>query len=122
MKSSSRRTFLKTASLIPFAFKSFTATNLARVKPLLSFSTLGCPDWTFEKVLDFAAANSYSGIELRGIQRELDLTKRPEFDTPGHIKTSKDKIAAEGLKIVDLGSSAALHHSEPAERQKNLDE
>ena len=90
MKSSSRRTFLKTASLVPFAFKSYT-TNLSKVKPLLSFSTLGCPDWTFEKVLDFAAANNYSGIELRGIQRELDLTKRPEFDTPEHIKNTKKK-------------------------------
>jgi len=121
MKYASRRNFLKTAALVPFAFKSY-ATTTAKSKPSLSFSTLGCPDWTFTKILDFAAQHGYSGIELRGIQRELDLTKRPEFDTPEHIKATKALVAAKGLKIVNLGASAALHHSEPKLRQQNLDE
>ena len=33
--------------------------------PLLSFSTLGCPDWPLDKILDVAVANNYSGIEIR---------------------------------------------------------
>ena len=121
MKHSSRRNFLKAAALMPFAFKGYAA-SAKKTKPLLSFSTLGCPDWTFATIVDFAAQHGYNGIELRGIQRELDLTKRPEFDSPAHIKATKELVAAKGLKIVDLGSSAALHHSDPTLRQKNLDE
>ena len=45
----------------------------------LAFSTLGCPKWEWKKILAVAAENGYSGIELRGIQGEMDLTKRPEF-------------------------------------------
>ncbi|HTB23853.1 MAG TPA: hypothetical protein VK711_00720, partial [Puia sp.] len=45
----------------------------------LSFSTLGCPDWSFDKIIDFAKANNYEGIEVRGIMREMDLTKVAEF-------------------------------------------
>ncbi|HZZ74771.1 MAG TPA: sugar phosphate isomerase/epimerase, partial [Puia sp.] len=29
----------------------------------LSFSTLGCPDWSFDKIIEFARDNQYSGIE-----------------------------------------------------------
>lgn len=119
MQHTSRRHFLKTAALAPFAFHALPVSKKKQLR--LSFSTLGCPDWPFEKVLNFAAQHGYSGIELRGILRELDLTKRPEFDTPEHIRTTKAMVAEKRLKIVDLGSSAALHISESSERQKNLD-
>ncbi len=45
----------------------------------LSFSTLGCPDWSFDKIIDFAKSNNYTGLEVRGILRQMDLTKVPEF-------------------------------------------
>jgi sugar phosphate isomerase/epimerase len=90
--------------------------------PLLSFSTLGCPDWSLIKIVDFAATNGYDGIEIRGIQRELDLTRCPAFDSEGHRKVSRRLVEDKGLRIVDLGSSAELHHPGGAERRKNLDE
>ena len=94
----------------------------SRPLPPLSFSTLGCPDWPYATILSFAAANHYQGIELRGIQRQLDLTKCPEFSSPAAINTTRRQTADKGLVFVDLGSSCELHHSDPAERQKNLDE
>jgi sugar phosphate isomerase/epimerase len=91
-------------------------------KPRLSFSTLGCPDWTFAQAMDFAAGHGYAGIEVRGIGKEMELTNCAEFATPsaraGTIKAMRDK----GLSFSDLGSSCNLHIAEPAERRKNLDE
>ncbi len=90
--------------------------------PLLSFSTLGCPDWSFDTILKFAAENKYAGVEIRGIQRQLDLTKCPEFKTIENIITTGNRVEAKGLRIVDLGSSCELHHADNATRTKNLDE
>jgi len=88
----------------------------------LSFSTLGCPDWSFDKIIDFAKANHYTGIEVRGIMREMDLTKVPEFSSPEAIAVSLKKMKDHDLVFVDLGSSAAMHLPKGDERTKNLDE
>ena len=88
----------------------------------LSFSTLGCPDWGFDRILDFAKDNQYKGIEVRGILREMDLTKVPEFSNPQSIRVSLDKMKDRGLVFVDLGSSCSLHFQKGEERNKNLDE
>jgi sugar phosphate isomerase/epimerase len=88
----------------------------------LSFSTLGCPDWPFDKIIDFAKVNNYTGIEVRGIMREMDLTKVPEFSSHDAIETTMKKMEDHGLVFVDLGSSAAMHLSKGDERTKNLDE
>ena len=88
----------------------------------LSFSTLGCPDWSFDKIIDFAKDNQYSGIEVRGILRQMDLTLVPEFSNSEAIKATLKKMNDRGLKFVDLGSSCALHFPKGEERTKNLDE
>ena len=88
----------------------------------LSFSTLGCPDWSFDKIIDFARDNQYSGIEVRGILRQMDLTLVPEFSNSQAIKATLKKMNDRGLKFVDLGSSCALHFPKGEERTKNLDE
>ena len=90
--------------------------------PLLSFSTLGCPDWPLDKILDVAAANNYKGIEIRGILREMDLSKSPHFNSDANIKATKQKFNDKNLKIVGLGSSAAMHHVGEADRSKAMDE
>jgi len=88
----------------------------------LSFSTLGCPDWSFDKIVDFARDNQYSGIEVRGILRQMDLPLVPEFSSPEAITTTMKKMNDRSLKFVDLGSSCALHYPKGEERTKNLDE
>ena len=120
MKQTSRRNFVKAAALLPFVFQNNWG-GLPKSKPLLSFSTLGCPDWSFTQILDFAATHQYNGIEIRGIQRQLDLPKCPEFNTPEKIKESRKRIEDKGLKVVNLGASTELHHTDMAARQKQLD-
>ncbi len=90
-------------------------------QPLLSFSTLGCPDWSFDTIVNFAVNNGYNGIEIRGIQREMYLPRCPVFNAD-KINDTMQLVKDKGLHFVDLGASAAMHLSDAAERKKNMDE
>lgn len=113
-----RREFLqKSAGLL-----AFSALSKPKVQtPLLSFSTLGCPKWTFSQVIQQATASKYAGIEIRGIQGELNLPAHPIFSA-SQIASTKQQLKDANLKIVNLGSSANLHFLDPKKRQSNLDE
>jgi sugar phosphate isomerase/epimerase len=87
----------------------------------LGFSTLGCPQWEWRQVLDFAADHGYAALELRGLQGEMDLTRRPEF-APERIAESRRQLADHGLRVVCLGSSANMHETDASKRAAQLDE
>jgi len=117
-----RRHFLQSSLILTASAMLPLKMSASKPKPLLSFSTLGCPDWDFKQITDFAAAHDYQGIELRGIKRQLDLLQCEEFKTPENRKATLRMMKDKGLKFVDLGSSTNLHFPEGAERTKNLDE
>ena len=122
MKNFSRRKFLKTTSLLmaaPFIPASF---EMKKKKPMLAFSTLGSPDWDFQKITDFAVQHNYDGIELRGLLHQMDLTKCSEFNSPQNIAATLSLMKDKNLAFVDLGSSASLHISDLRERTKSLNE
>lgn len=121
MRHSTRKEFLQTSAVLLATVVAGTSFDFKKEKPLLSFSTLGCPDWSFQQIVDFAVQHEYKGIELRGIKREMDLTKCDVFSTQ-NISATLQLIKDKGLRFVDLGSSATLHFAEGAEREKNLDE
>ena len=113
-----RREFLKQSTgLLGLSALDFTSP----AKPLLSFSTLGCPSWNFSQVLQHAVVNKYAGIEIRGIKGDLDLPLNPLFSS-SNIASTKREAAEANIKIVNLGSSANLHFLDPTKRQKNQDE
>jgi sugar phosphate isomerase/epimerase len=116
-----RRDFIKTSTLAGLAF-TMPSLSFKKYTPLLSFSTLGSPDWSFETILNFAVNHSYDGIEIRGIQRELDLVKCAEFSSKQNIASTRKLIEDKKIKIVGLGSSAKMHYAKGAEREKNLEE
>jgi sugar phosphate isomerase/epimerase len=97
------------------------AVGYTRTRPPLSFSTLGCPAWSWRRVLDFAAEHEFAAIELRGIGAEMDLTKCPEL-APARVADSKREVADHGLKIVCLGASANMHEPDDVKRAAGLDE
>lgn len=122
MKTIARKDFLLQSALVMTgAMAGMSFTNKVK-KPLLSFSTLGCPAWNFSQITSFAKAHGYSGLEMRGILKELYLPKCPEFASATAIKNTLQEMADKQLQFVDLGSSCNLHFAEGAERQKNLDE
>jgi sugar phosphate isomerase/epimerase len=92
-----------------------------RKRAPIGFSTLGCPKWDWKTILEQASRSEYAAIELRGIQGEMDLTKRPEFSGDRLKQTLKD-LKALDLTISDLGSSCRLHEFEPGKRSVQLDE
>src|SRR5688500_4522423 len=97
IRNSTRRDFLKTTTLASLALAT-TSFDFKKYRPLLSFSTLGCPDWTFETILNFADEHGYDGIELRGILRQLDLTKCPEFNSKENILATSKLIKKKKVK------------------------
>ena len=118
----SRRKFLQTSSVLLAASFTGTSFDIKKKTPLLSFSTLGCPDWSFQKIVDFAALNNYDAIELRGIRRELDLPKCSEFNSPESISATLKTMKQKNLRFINLGSSATLHFPDGDERKKNLND
>lgn len=120
-KSYSRRNFIKATTFAGMAL-AVPFFDFKKYKPLLSFSTLGCPDWNFNRIVDFAVENGYDGIEIRGILRQLDLLKCPEFNSKENILVTRKLIEKKKVRIVDLGSSAAMHIAGTTERRKNLEE
>ncbi len=116
-----RRTFVKQSALAASAFLAPPMFPVYKGDKKLCFSTLGCPDWSFDEILSFAAKHKYQGIEVRTIQRELDLTKVPAF-MGAAVKETIRKLKDKNIKLVDLGASAAMHYSDPQTRKKNLDD
>ena len=87
----------------------------------LGFSTLGCPQWTWPQILDFAAQHGYAAVELRGILTNVDLTKVPEL-SPERLDEAKRQLAAHGLVVPTVDASAHMHEMDPAKHAAQLDE
>jgi sugar phosphate isomerase/epimerase len=71
-----------------------------------AFSTLGCPDWTVERIAAEAGRLGFDGVELRGIRRVFDLTKAPELQ-PATIERTRSLFASAHAPILQLDSSAS---------------
>ncbi|HEU4723491.1 MAG TPA: sugar phosphate isomerase/epimerase family protein [Gemmatimonadaceae bacterium] len=114
-----RRGFLRAAG----AMAAVAATGCSRAVSVgsptgsarlpLGFSTLGSPKWDWLPTLDFAAAHGFAGIELRGLQQTMDLSKRPEFQ-PDRLAQTKRELAARELTVPCLGASVNLHEQDTA--------
>jgi len=114
-----RREFLGTSAALLVARYTRLVSSQARLP--LGFSTLGCPQWTWPQILDFAAAHAFAAVELRGILTNMDLTKVPEL-APEHIGDAKRQLAAHGLSVSCLGASAQMHDMDPVKHAAQLDE
>jgi sugar phosphate isomerase/epimerase len=85
----------------------------------LGFSTLGCPAWDWQHILDFAQANRFGAVELRGIGTQMDLPLLAEFQ-PSRLAQTRRELAEHDLVVSCLGSSTNLHEMEPAKRESEL--
>jgi sugar phosphate isomerase/epimerase len=85
----------------------------------IAFSTLGCPAWDLQKILNFAGEHGFAAIELRGLQGNLDLPSHPAFAAERIAETKRD-ILSRHLRVACVSSSASLHESDPEKRSKIL--
>lgn len=121
MNKTSRRDFLQTSAALIAASLGTSAFVFKKKVPRLAFSTLGCPDWSLNQIVDFATKHGFKGIEVRGILRQMDLPQCKEFSKK-NMASSLRMMQDNGLQFVNLGSSATLHFAEANERKKNLDD
>jgi sugar phosphate isomerase/epimerase len=85
----------------------------------IGFSTLGCPAWSWDKILNFAQTHGFTGVEPRGLRGNMDLPTCPEF-SPGRIEQSKKDVAADGLHISSVDSSAYMNEPDPGKHEGQL--
>lgn len=70
-----------------------------------SFSTLGCPFYTFEQMIDMAKQNGYGGIEFRIFNGTRDYHLADEFK-PANIDQTKKLFHANEIEIACCASGA----------------
>lgn len=86
----------------------------------LSFTTLGCPDWTLRQIVENAARMGYAGVDLRGLLEDIDISTRPEFTTG--LNETVQLFADHGVAISGIAISARYAVVDPAEREAQFDE
>jgi len=87
----------------------------------ISFSTLGCPDWTLSQALEIGIRAGYNGIELRFLEGEASLWKLPNFHGPGLHETRK-RLTDSGLAVCCVDTSCRFASPQKSERQNWIDE
>ncbi len=86
----------------------------------ISFSTLACPEWSFQQIVSGASQYGYDGIELRVVSGTVDLWNLEDF-TPGKLPSSRRRAQDAGLATPCLGTSASFHSADTTERHRNID-
>jgi glucosamine-6-phosphate deaminase len=87
----------------------------------LSFSTLGCPDWSLAAVIDAAGRLGYDGVELRFLEGDDALWARPELTGAG-LRESISRLRDAGLEISCVDTRSFFHHAEAAPREAAIGE
>lgn len=77
----------------------------------LAFTTLGCPDWPFEQMLEQAQQMGFQGIELRGIEGVMRAEQMAIFQPQAQAETSR-KLRERGLRIICLDTSCRFDTAE----------
>jgi sugar phosphate isomerase/epimerase len=80
----------------------------------LGFSTLGCPQWSWKQILDFAQQHNFPALELRGLEDKVDITQHPAL-APARLPEVTQQLADRGLTVVGLGASARMHDLDAAQ-------
>jgi sugar phosphate isomerase/epimerase len=112
-----RRHFAKNLSFA-VAATALPARGAAERLPI-AFSTLACPAWEWSKVLEYATANNFAAVELRGLEGNLDLPSHAVF-APSRLAQTKREIRAHDLRIACVSSSAHMDESNPPKRAEQL--
>lgn len=81
----------------------------------VSFSTLGCPRWSWQDIGATARDLGYNGVEVRGVGADISAPSIPQF-APERIPATRKELASAGLSIPCLASECCLHLREAADR------
>src|SRR5947209_9167751 len=82
----------------------------------VSFSTLGCPDYTLRQAIDIAVRCRYDGMELRFIENDAVLWKRPEFQGAA-LNSTKAMLRDSGIAIACVDTGCEFDSPDAAKRK-----
>ena len=85
----------------------------------ISFSTLGCPDYSWTDIYTMAKDLGYHGIEIRGLGNDILATRAKPFSEDQLPKTVA-KLREIGIEVSCLSSGIALKYQ--AKLPKIMDE
>lgn len=74
----------------------------------ISFSTLGCPRWSWQEITATACDLGYHGIEIRGVGKDISVPSIPAF-SDGSISDTMANLKRLGLTIPCLDSDCCIH-------------
>ena len=77
----------------------------------LSVTTLGCPDWSFAKILDEVPRIGFAGIEIRGVDGKMRAEEIEAFSAE-HAEATKALVASKHLEMMGFGTSVMFHDDE----------
>lgn len=85
----------------------------------LCFSTLACPEWTLEQIIDTARAHQL-GVDFRGIGPELDITRLPAFNE--QLDQTLARLREAGVELPCFNTSIRIVLADPKAWSAYLDE
>jgi sugar phosphate isomerase/epimerase len=85
----------------------------------LSFTTLGCPSWSFDEIVRGAFRYGYNGVAFRCLRGELDMTKVPEF-FPAERANTRRRLKEAGLETSMVLTSTAMMVPDEEELEGSL--
>ena len=77
----------------------------------ISFSTLGCPDYSWTDIYTMAKDLGYHGVEIRGLGQDIRAYKAKPFSAE-NVKATAKKLREIGLEISCFSSGSALKYKE----------
>ncbi|HOV26694.1 MAG TPA: hypothetical protein PK566_10100 [Pseudobacteroides sp.] len=81
----------------------------------LAFSTLGCPDFSWNDIYSMAKDIGFDGIEIRGLGNEIFAVKAQPF-TEAQLPQTVKKLSELRLEIPCLSSGCCLKYAENADK------
>ncbi len=84
----------------------------------LAFSTLGCPKWSLDRVIEAARSLGYQGVEMRLLDGEVIPPDLP----PGERQRVKRAFDQAGVPIACLDTSSRFTDPDPEKRRRQEDD
>lgn len=74
----------------------------------ISFSTLGCPRWSWKEIIATARDLGYEGVEVRGVGKDISVPSIPAFSQENMEVTLAELVRLQ-LSIPCLDSDCCIH-------------
>ena len=87
----------------------------------LSFSTLGCHDYTLDQIISCGKKFGFDGVELRHVENNVKLWETPDFCSPASLAAAKRKLSGAGLPVCVVGASGSFAQAGLEHRKEQIE-